>query len=55
MLKAAVDDGTKDFRLEEEISESGTVDGDVSSLHLLLGAVGRCWGVGSNLGLKKII
>ena len=55
MLKAAVDDGTKDFRLEEEISESGTVDGDVSSLHLLLGTVGRCWGVGSTLGLKKII
>jgi len=55
MLKAAIDDGAKDFRLEEKIAESGTVDGNVSSLNLLLGSVGRCWSICSNLGLKRLL
>jgi hypothetical protein len=47
MLKAAVDDGPKDFGLEQEIPESGAVDGHVVSLDLLLGSSG---GTGSSVG-----
>ena len=42
MLEAAVDDGSQDFRLEEEVPESGAVNGDVGALHVALrGSVGR--------------
>ena len=36
MLEAAVDDGPEDLRLEEEVPESGAVDGDVRPLHGVL-------------------
>ena len=36
MLEAAVDDGPEDLRLEEEVPESGAVDGHVRPLHGVL-------------------
>ena len=53
MFEAAVDDGPEDFRLEEEVSEAGAVDGDVGALHLLLGSSVGSGGVDGNLGLNK--
>ena len=53
MFEAAVDDGPEDFRLEEEVSEAGAVDGDVGALHLLLGSSVGGSRVDGNLGLKK--
>ena len=55
MFEAAVDDGPEDFRLEEEVSEAGAVDGDVGALHLLLGSSVGGSRVDGNLGLKKRI
>ena len=36
MLEAAIDDSPEDLRLEEEVPESGAVDGDVRPLHGVL-------------------
>ena len=57
MLKSAVDDGSEDFRFKEKISETGAMNGDVSSLDVLLGSgpvrsVGR---FGSGLGLVLLL
>ena len=43
MLEAAVDDGPEDLRLEEEVPESGAVDGDVRPLHGVLLAFSLGW------------
>ena len=51
MLKTAINDCPENFRLEQEIPESRTVDGDVGSLDLFLGgAVGADGGLGGDIG-----
>lgn len=42
MLEATIDNGSQDFRLQEEIAEARAVDRDVSSLHVLLLVAGLC-------------
>lgn len=36
MFETTIDDGSQDFRLQQEVAEAGAVDGDVSSLDVLL-------------------
>ena len=36
MFKTTIYDGSEDFRFKEEIPESGTVDGDISSFYFFL-------------------
>lgn len=36
MFETAIDDRSQDLRLEEKITESGAVNRDISSLHVLL-------------------
>ena len=53
MLKTAVDDGAQDFRLQKKIPETGAVNGDVRSLHLLLGGTVRCSSLANDLSLES--
>ena len=57
MFESAVDDSSEDFGLKEKIPESGTVDRDVRSLHLLLsGPVGGGRsGIGGGFGLVLLL
>ena len=51
MLKTAINNCPENFRLEQKIPESRTVDGDVGSLDLFFGgAVGADGGLGGDLG-----